>query len=182
VRIEAARALADVRLEQLEPSRRPQLNAALAEWLAARAVVADRPDTHVDVAQVYARRGEVARAERELQTALRIDPENLAARINLADLYRATGHDAEAERLLRQTVDQQPTAAVAWHALGLALVRLDRREEALSALAKAAELAPSERDYVTTYAVALREVRNQNANEQQRRDPQAPHQRRSKPE
>jgi len=155
VRIEAARALAGVRLDG---ALRTQQAQALEEWFAARQSEAERPETHVDMAQVHARLGRAADAEHELRHALRLDPRNLAARINLADLQRALGRDREAEALLRETVALTPSAAVAWHALGLALVRLDQRAAALAALGRAAELAPEEVDYVYVYAIAAREA------------------------
>ena len=46
--------------------------------------------------------------------------------VNLADLYRAQGRDAEAERVLRQALAREPNAADVHHALGLLLVRQQR--------------------------------------------------------
>jgi Flp pilus assembly protein TadD len=80
------------------------------------------------------------------------------ARVNLADPERLTGRDAEAEALLRETVSLQPTAAVAWHALGLTLVRRGQRTEAVTALGRAFALAPADPDYAYGYALALHET------------------------
>lgn len=157
VRTEAARAWIDLPVG-LVGDQRPQLEAAFREWREARESTAERPEAHLDLAQVYARVGHADAAERELRRALALDPSSLPTRINLADLQRATGRDAEAEQLLRETVALQPTAAVAWHALGLTLVRLHRQREALEPLARAAQLAPEEQDYVYAYQLALRET------------------------
>lgn len=154
VRIEAARALAGV---PLQDSLRALHAQVLNEWFAARRSEAERPETHVDMAQVHARLGRASEAEAALRQALRIEPRNLAARVNLEDLQRALGRDSEAEALLRETVAQSPSAAVAWHALGLALVRSHRRADALDALTRAHELAPSEPDYAYVLAIALQE-------------------------
>ena len=96
-------------------------------------------------------------AERRAR-ALALAPTSLPARINLADLERSTGRDREAEALLRETTQLHPKAAIAWHALGLSLVRLGHRPEAIDCLAKAAALAPGDPDYAYAYQLALREA------------------------
>jgi Flp pilus assembly protein TadD len=58
-------------------------------------------------------------------------PRYTLAAINLADLYRQLGRDGEGESVLRAALAASPQDAGLHHALGLALTRLKRREEAL---------------------------------------------------
>jgi Tfp pilus assembly protein PilF len=97
-------------------------------------------------------------AEAALRTALQIDPRFAPASVNLADLYRATGREAEGERVLRSALEQDARSAPARHALGLLLVRQRRMPEALAALAEAARLAPESARYGYVYAIALHEA------------------------
>jgi tetratricopeptide (TPR) repeat protein len=70
--------------------------------------------------------------------------------VNLADLERAAGRDAQAEALLRRALAIAPDLAETRHALGLTLVRLGRHAEALPELERAAALAP----HVPRFALA----------------------------
>ena len=56
--------------------------------------VAERPEAHVNLANLYVRQGRVKEAEDELNVALRLDPRSVPALVNLADLCRATGREA----------------------------------------------------------------------------------------
>lgn len=55
------------------------------------------------------------------------------AAVNLADLYRLQGRDAEGEKTLRQALALEPQNAAAHHALGLLLIRQKKLPEALIA-------------------------------------------------
>ena len=58
----------------------------------------------------------------------------IPAYVNLADLYRSRGRDAESESILRDGLKMTPNNAMLRHALGLALVRLKRTDAALGEL------------------------------------------------
>ena len=62
--------------------------------------------------------------------------------MNLADLYRARGRDAEGERILREGLKIAPKNAILHHALGLALVRMKRADAALGEFERATLLEP----------------------------------------
>ena len=70
-------------------------------------------------------------------------------------LFRATGRDAEGERVLRGALKEDPRSAVARHGLGLLLVRQKRMTEAMPELEAAARLAPESARYGYVYAVGL---------------------------
>ena len=97
----------------------------------------------------------VADAESEYRAALRLSPQYVPAAVNLADLYRQLGRDADGERVLRAALAASPRDAGIHHALGLTLVRLKRLDEAFEELHQAAELAPEQAQYAYAYAIAL---------------------------
>lgn len=103
----------------------------------------------------YAQRGGVVNAETEYKAALRLNRQYAPAAINLADLYRHLGREADGESVLRAAADASPRDAGVHHALGLALVRGKRLDEAAGELRRATELAPDQARYAYVYAVAL---------------------------
>ncbi len=155
VRIEAARTLAGVPDTALAPEHRAARRSATDELIASELAAAERPESHLNLADIHARMGRLADAENELRQAMRLDPGFVPARVNLADLYRATRREAEAEALLREAIGIEPRSAEAHHALGLLKVRTGDRPGALAALAKAAALAPTVPRYAYVHGVAL---------------------------
>ena len=155
VRIEAAHALTEVPAGALTPGDRSAHADALAEWRAAQAANADRPDAHVNLGALHARFGDRAAARAEYETALRIGPWFVPAYLNLADLLREEGQDEAGEPLVRRAIELAPDSADAQHALGLLLVRRKDLPSAITALARATELAPADARYAYVYAVAL---------------------------
>lgn len=155
VRIAAARSLAGVPLERLSPAQRTNLYSAIDELVAAEMAAAERPEAHVTIGALRARQGNTAAAEVSYRTALRLDPRFVPAMVNLADLYRGLGRDAEGESLLRQAVAADPNDAAAEHAFGLLKVRQGKLDDALGLLRNAAALAPDNARYAYVYGVAL---------------------------
>ena len=155
VRIEAARALAGPPEAQIPAADRDALAKALAEYIAVQTYNADRPEGRMNLANLYAARGDAGGAIVELRKAIEIDPTSVEARVNLADLYRARGTESEAEAVLRQGLVNLPRAAQLHHALGLTLVRQKRHADALREFEQAAKLAPDNARYAYVYAVSL---------------------------
>ncbi|MBK6675395.1 MAG: tetratricopeptide repeat protein [Rhodocyclaceae bacterium] len=155
VRIEAARTLAGVPDTGLAPEHRTARRSATDELIASELAAAERPESHLNLADILGRMGRSEDAENELRQAMRLDPRFVPARVNLADLYRATRREAEAETLLREAIAIEPKSAEAYHALGLLKVRTGDRPGALAALAKAAALAPAVPRYAYVHGVAL---------------------------
>jgi predicted CXXCH cytochrome family protein len=158
VRVEAARSLAGSDDEHTDPALRERLRAAVDELIGTEEIAAERPESHVNLAQIQGRLGHPADAERELLSALRLDPKFVPAMVNLADLYRAQNRESEAERWLRRAVTVAPAAAEPAHALGLLAVRQGHAEEALTWLRKAVALDADTARYSYVYAVALSEA------------------------
>jgi predicted CXXCH cytochrome family protein len=155
VRIEAASLLADVPPAQLRTDARAAFEHAAAEYVASQRYNADRADARVNLGTFYAKRNDAAAAEIELKTAIRLDPFFVPAYVNLADLYRVLGRDAEAETILCKGLEAVPENAALHHTLGLVLVRLKRIDDALTELGKAAALEPANARFVYVHAVAL---------------------------
>ncbi len=156
VRIEAARVLADADTRAtLLPRDRTVFEQALNEYLAVLRMDADRPEAQANLGVVLGAMGDLQGAEQAFGESLRLSPWFAQAIVNLADLYRATGRDAEGEALLRDGVERLPDSADLYHALGLLLVRERRIDEALDALAAAARLRPDELRFGYVLVVAL---------------------------
>ncbi|MGH7644884.1 MAG: tetratricopeptide repeat protein [Gemmatimonadales bacterium] len=154
VRVAAARAVAP-EADGLAGSDRVAFERAFAEFRAAQAVNADRPEAHLNLGVVHALSGEPDDARREYDAALRLEPAFVPAYVNLADLHRQQGRDDAGERVLREGLARQPAAADLHYALGLLLVRRQRLTEALPALREAATLRPDEPRYAYAYGLAL---------------------------
>ena len=115
----------------------------------------DRPASRVNLALVASRQGDVAGATKQYEAALKLDPSYTPARVNLADLYRNSGREPDAEQLLRDGLLIRPDDAVLVHGVGLSLVRQHRLDDAMRYLKRAAELAPESARYGYVYGVAL---------------------------
>ena len=155
VRIRAASLLATVPAARQPPADRDRFDRAAAEFVAAQRFNADRPEARTALGAFYVQRGNTSEAEKEFTAALRLSPQFSPAAINLADLDRQLGRDADGIKILQDTIVVAPRDAGLHHALGLALVRLKRNDEALAELNKASELDPERARYAYVYAVAL---------------------------
>ena len=123
--------------------------------IAAEMTNADRPESHLNIGLIHVDLGQFDQAEAAYRAALSLQPTFTQAAVNLADLYRIQGRDADGEQTLRQALALDPNNNAAHHALGLLLVRQQRLPEALTALAEAARLGSDNPRYGYVYAVAL---------------------------
>jgi predicted CXXCH cytochrome family protein len=155
IRIEAASLLAPVPSDQLNVEQRAAFERAGEEYIASQRYNAERAEARVNLGTFYATRGDVAKGEAEIKAAIAIDRVFIPAYVNLADIYRAQGRDADGERVLREGLKVAPKSAMLHHALGLTLVRLKRTDAALAALEQATILAPANPRFTYVYAVAL---------------------------
>lgn len=155
VRLEAVSVLVPVPAEQLSTDGRTAFERASAEYVESQRYNADRAEARVNLGAFYGNRGDAARAEDEIKTAIRLDPFFIPAYVNLADLYRARGRDGDGAAILREGLKVAPKSAILHHALGLALVRMKRSDEALGELERATALEPGNARFAYVYAVAL---------------------------
>lgn len=155
IRIRAAQLLAATPSTEQSPLDRERFEAAGQEFVAAQRLNADRPDSRTALGGFFAQRGQISEAEEELKAALRLDPAFTPAAINLADVYRLVGQDRNGEKILRDILSVIPNDASLHYALGLALVRLNELDMAISEFATSAELNPGDARYGYVLGVAL---------------------------
>jgi predicted CXXCH cytochrome family protein len=155
VRIKAVSVLSAVPSANQPASDRAAFDRAAAEFIAAQRLNADRPEARLTLGNFDARRGLAGEAENEYNAALRLNPRFTPAAINLADLYRQLGRDREGESVLRAAIASSSQDAGLHYALGLALTREKRPDDALEEFRTAAELEPDRARYAYVYAVAL---------------------------
>jgi predicted CXXCH cytochrome family protein len=157
VRMEAVSVLAAVPAEQLGASTRAFERAA-GEYVDTQRYNADSAEGRVNLGTFYGGHGEPSRGEQELKAAIRLNPFFIPSYVNLADLYRAFGRDADGERTLREGLAATPASGVLHYALGLALVRLKRIDEAVNELERASLLDAGNARFAYAYGVALQSV------------------------
>lgn len=155
VRIRAVSVLAAVPIASQPSADQAAFGQAMAEFIAAQRLNADRPEARATLGNFYARRGLTGPAENEYEAALRLSPQYAPAAINLADLYRQLGRNGDGETVLRTAIMSSRPDAGLHHALGLVLIREKRPDDALKELGAAAELEPDRSRYAYVYAVAL---------------------------
>jgi len=155
VRIRAVSLLAAVATGSQPAADRENFDRAAAEFIAAQRFNADRPEAHTTLANFLAQRRQPGEAEAEYKAALKLSPQFVPAAINLADLYRALGRGDDGVQVLREAIAAVPQDAGLHYALGLALVRQKKNDEALSELQRATQLAPDRAHYAYVYAVGL---------------------------
>jgi tetratricopeptide (TPR) repeat protein len=158
VRIEAAEALAGTPESTMPKDVASAFARATAEYIAAQELNADRPEAHLNLGLLFAKEQHFDHARTELETALSLDPTFSPAAVNLADLDRALGLDADGERVLKDAIARSPDDASLQYALGLALIRDGQKPEALVHLAMAARLDQANARFAYVYAVALNDA------------------------
>jgi predicted CXXCH cytochrome family protein len=155
IRIEAASVLASVLSSQWSHDDRAAFERAAQEYISSQRYNADRAEARVNLGTFHGNRGDAVKAEEEFRAAIALDRYFIPAYVNLADLYRALGRDAQSETILRDGLQIAPKNAMLHHALGLALVRLKRNDAALDELRRAVVLEPNNARFAYVYAVAL---------------------------
>jgi len=155
VRSEAARISAPALRSQLNPQQLEILQSALQEYIATQNENADRPESHLNLGNMYSQSGNMVEAEKAYNQAIKLDPKFGPAYANLADLYRAQGMDQFAGKVLEKGIGELPEDGTLYHALGLLQVRKQQMDLALTSLQKAAELQPETARYTYVFGVAL---------------------------
>ena len=155
VRMEAARTLAPVPERSITEADRELLNGAIGEYIESQMFNADRPESHMNLGNLFVARSMLAEAESVYAKSIRLDHRFIPAYVNLADLYRVQNRDAEGERLLLKALEISPDFPQALHALGLLLVRDKRTGEALPYFERAHSLRPSDASIGYVCGVAL---------------------------
>ncbi len=155
VRVTAASALAGIDPVLLSAVTYTDLQAGFAEYIASQMVNAERPESHVNIANLQRVQGRFELAEQEYLTAISLNPSFVPAYVNLADLYREWNREQAAEAVLRNGLGVQANQVDLQHSLGLSLIRQQRLPEALIELEHAALSPDATPRFALVYAVAL---------------------------
>ena len=115
---------------------------AIEEFLAAQELDPHNAEAFSYLAAAYGALGRFAKADRAIGNAIRIDPENVQARIGEAILSFRKGLYPEAEVQLKEICDRNPSHGPAHFYRGEALNRLGRVDEALRAMERTIQLQP----------------------------------------
>jgi tetratricopeptide (TPR) repeat protein len=155
IRITAAEELVDAIPPNLAPGEKEAFDKALAENIAVQNLNADRPESHLNLGNLYARQGQTVKAEEEYKKAIQLWPGFIPAYVNLADLSRAMNHEDQSESWLLEAQKKAPTNASVVHSLGLLRARQHKTAESLALLERAMKLAPENARYAYVYGVGL---------------------------
>ena len=154
VRFELAIALADISRD-MPPNAAPAAGKLLADYQRALTASAYLSASQNALARLDLQLGRPQAADRGYERALRMDPTSLPALVDLADLRRSQGREADAGALLERALAAYPESGVANVAFALHLVRSKRPEEALAPLSKALDAPDAEPRFAYIHAVAL---------------------------
>ncbi|MBB5190729.1 putative CXXCH cytochrome family protein [Silvimonas terrae] len=152
VRIEAARALVDAR-DQLGTDR-PRWDQVIAEYRQVQASLAERPESHLNLAGLDRELGQHDAARAEINKTLALNPDFLPAITMKAEYLSAADDTAGGIDLLRAAIARHPDAGLLYHALGLAQIRAGDRPGALQSLKMAWQKMPADASFGYVYAVA----------------------------
>ncbi|WVM88537.1 ammonia-forming cytochrome c nitrite reductase subunit c552 [Halopseudomonas pachastrellae] len=138
VRLQAAAQLLDIPPEQMRGDDIKRLQDAQDAYLAAQQANNRRYLRHSSISAFSSTKPEDSwrLAEDAYRRAIELDPYFIAAYVNLADLYRASFRDPDAERLLQTGLQQLPEAAPLHFSLGLLKVRSKQMDQALKPCAR----------------------------------------------
>ena len=161
VRIAAARRLAPVPRDRIDPHYHAALDKALDEYYASQQLDLERAAPHINLGMLAAQLEDTQTAVDELRTAIRLEPYLTGPRTELARYLDQHDGDRDEIRKLRakeaDLLDRDakllPNNADVYYRLGLMRYLLDQYEAASRALAKACELDPD--NYEFRMALAL---------------------------
>ena len=89
-------------------------------------------------------RGNFEGAKEAYERVLKVEPNNLAALVNLGATEYRLGNNGEAERLLRRSLQIKPDNPTAWLNLGMIFLGREEPMRALAAVAQAVTYAPDD--------------------------------------
>jgi tetratricopeptide (TPR) repeat protein len=126
-----------LREEQLREGRAEQKGLTDEGRLAAAAA-----KTHLTAGRIFARQGQLRKAEQHWQRAADLDPHDHESRLSLCEFYARQGQHSEVVPLRKALCDLVPEDPRQWLNLGIAYGNIDQTEQADAAIRRAIELAP----------------------------------------
>ena len=174
IRIEAARTLTGMLTQPpesaLSEADEKRLKAVLDEYREVQSYQADRGYSHTNLGNLAQELGMIKNAENHYRTAIDVEPVFIPAYINLADIYRVRGDEAQVQSILKQALAIDAEASSAHYAFAMSLVRQGKKDQAISYLHDAATFGANNANFIYTYALLLQDrQRHQDALLQLRR-------------
>ena len=163
VRIEAARQLMSIPMGNLDETRKKLYESVLLEYKNTLYFTAERPETQLSIARLHEIEGNVGKAQKAYEEALRLQPQFVPAYINYSHFLQNQGKEQEAKEILERGIKILPDIAILHHTLGLWYVRAKMLQEADMSLKKAVELEENNGRFVYVYAVSIGEKSPQKA-------------------
>ncbi len=157
IRTEAARILAPA-ANLMTEEQRADFDKAAEEFVDQQMAVSDRASGHMGLALFYTDLGDTAKAEAAYRTGIKVEPEYVPTRVNLAELLYGQNRILDAEKEFRGAVENalvDENRGLAHDALARFLVRQKRYDEAMTELKAATELMPNHAQSHFFYGVAL---------------------------
>ena len=142
VRLQAASRLAGFPDRLFKPYQQEALAAAVTEYTEAMEYSLDFAFAGHNLGNLYTRLGDQKRAQAYYEAAVEIDGLFYPAKANLAMLHNSQGRNEEAEKLLREILEDYPDEHEMAYSLGLLLAEMARFDEAVVYLERAAEGMP----------------------------------------
>jgi len=155
VRIEVARVMARMPKKRFNQQQWKIFEGVLEEYKIAQMALADHPEGHLNLGNLYTNMGKPKLAEKSYLTAIKIGPRFLPAHNSLANFYYHSKRKKEAEKTFRQALQLMPKQGVLYYSLGLLLTEQQRLDEAIILFAKAAELMPDNHRIYYNYGLLL---------------------------
>jgi Flp pilus assembly protein TadD len=138
VRTEAARILARVPETLFSPEDLETFTQVFEELKLRYTSNLDRPESHLSLGILAENQNQPADAEKHYRQAVRRESTYVPARMNLATLLSRRGRSKEAEEVLREAAELQPTWGQVHYSLGLLLAEdRNRLPEAIRSLERA---------------------------------------------
>jgi tetratricopeptide (TPR) repeat protein len=142
IRVEAAIRLSQVPEDRLSDPARKAMKAGLKEYEDINLYTSDFAGGRFNLGIMYANAGDLDRAAKSYEEALKIDGLFNRAKVNLAGVYNQQGKNSEAEKLLRQVLVENPEIKDINYSLALLLAEMGKIEESRKYFLKAVALIP----------------------------------------
>lgn len=143
VRIETVSALAAAPRAAFTPEQQNVFDVAMDEYRTAQLTLADHPEGHLNLGNLYTQLGDANQAEAAYLTSIERGSNFAPAYLALATFYYRMERFAEAEATLHRALQVLPEQGELHYSLGLFLVQQLRPEEAVISLSRAAALMPT---------------------------------------
>lgn len=146
------------------------LGEAAAAYEKALTVQPPSGQSQIELARLLVHRADPTHAFEALALAIKLEPDNLQARLAQVTLLDEQGQTDRSREQLADLLDKHPQASLLQHALGMWLLRHQQHEYAILAFTKAVELEPDNTAYRYDLAVALHDLDQLEAAQRQLED------------